>query len=106
MLQNYRAAEDIVQDDEVDCRGQSTVEELQRKLEETSKLCQSLLGDQGMGQLARQTSAGKNCYSVNFVKNSLNLQHEFLFFSLNIFHLSKNMLCKQVSVYKIQWQKG
>lgn len=62
MLQNYRAAEDIVQDDEVDCRGNSTIEDLQRKLEETSKLCQSLLGEQGMGQLARQTSAGKSLF--------------------------------------------
>lgn len=57
VLQNFRSAEEIVQDDE----GPETtaVEELQRKLEETYMLCQSMLSDnQPMGLLARQQSAG------------------------------------------------
>ena len=62
-IQNYRSAEEIVQDDEDDVDGQkNTVEALQKKLEQTAILCQSLLGDQqAAGQLARQSASGNTC---------------------------------------------
>lgn len=67
LSQNYRSAEDIVQEDEDTVTNKSAIEELQKKLEETSLLCQSLLSEnQSTTLLGRQPAAGKTfcfcCY--------------------------------------------
>ncbi|KAL4230121.1 Phosphoacetylglucosamine Mutase [Mactra antiquata] len=81
--ENFRSAEDIVQDDEGQETSKTAVEELQRKLEETSMLCQSLLGDsQPMGLLSRQQSAGFGSHN-QLTDLQQQLQQQQLMMSLN-----------------------
>lgn len=80
--ENYRSAEDIVNDDEEQGTGGTSIEELQRKLEETSRLCQSLLEDnQPVGLLGRQTAAGFG--SRGHLELQQQLQQQQLMMSLN-----------------------
>ncbi|XP_053399542.1 pericentriolar material 1 protein-like isoform X2 [Mercenaria mercenaria] len=80
--ENYRSAEEIVQEDEEPDTSKSAVEELQRKLEETSMLCQSLLGEnQPTALLGRQTAAGFGSHGqLDFQQQ---LQQQQLMMSLN-----------------------
>ena len=61
-FQNYRSAEEIVQDDEeTDVTSKSdrpTLEMLQQQLEQTNRLCQTLMGDQTASQMARLSVSG------------------------------------------------
>ena len=68
-FQNYRSAEEIVQDDEeTDGTSKSdrpTLEMLQQQLEQTNRLCQTLMGDQtapqmAAPQMARVSVSGKS----------------------------------------------
>lgn len=77
--ENYRSAQDIVQEDEDQVSNKSAIEELQRKLEETSLLCQSLLGDhQSSTLLGRKSAAGHSQLHLQ-----QQLQQQQLMMSLN-----------------------
>ncbi|XP_060554771.1 pericentriolar material 1 protein-like isoform X2 [Ruditapes philippinarum] len=79
--ENYRSAEEIVQEDE-EPGNKSAMEELQRKLEETSMLCQSLLGENQSGPLlGRQTAAGFGSHGQLDLQQQL--QQQQLMMSLN-----------------------
>ena len=62
-FQNYRSAEEIVQDDEdtedTSKSGRPSLEMLQQQLEQTNRLCQTLLGDQAASQMARLSVSGQ-----------------------------------------------
>lgn len=62
-LQNYRSAEEIVHDDEEEIDQTAkperpSLEMLQQQLEQTNRLCQTLLGDQAASQMARLSVSG------------------------------------------------
>ena len=65
VFQNYRSAEEIVQDDEetdgtTSKSDRPTLEMLQQQLEQTNRLCQTLMGEQTAGpQLARLSVSGE-----------------------------------------------
>lgn len=63
-LQNYRAPEDIIQDDEenptpMSSPGGGAYDNLQQQLERTASLCQNLLTTQGGGMMQQPNAAGK-----------------------------------------------
>ncbi|KAH3829898.1 pericentriolar material 1 protein-like isoform X2 [Dreissena polymorpha] len=95
--ENYRSAEDIVQDSEENPKTKSAIEDLQRKLEETSKLCQSLLAEQqGTGQLARQQAAGFGSHG-QMLDLQQQLQQQQLMMSLN-------QCYQQISMQQLEMQ--
>lgn len=62
-LQNYRAPEDIIQDDEenptpMSSPGGGAYDNLQQQLERTASLCQNLLSTQSGGMMQQPNAAG------------------------------------------------
>ncbi|XP_052793086.1 pericentriolar material 1 protein-like isoform X3 [Mya arenaria] len=76
------SAEEIVQEAEENPRSKSVIKDLQRQLEETNRLCQSLLAEQQSGQLARQAAAGFGSHS-QLSDFQQQLQQQQLMMSLN-----------------------